>query len=590
MIKYLKDGNKYYCTNNEWGSIWSSAIAPNTGVEVNRSTLSKNEMTKQKIFKKYPLFYEAIISDFEYINKLLKEQYEKLNLTYPEQYHLNDEELNDDGYGHAYEVFALATELNKPYQQTIDENIIIGSDDGKVDGLVVDTSDANNDIFSFYQVKISNMKVQDFQVFLSNTYKIIRKQPIADASDLVYVIENLGINWHKTRDRKIILISDANIPGDQSIKFISNDSIFEKYIANRVTIRSNNYLSLVLKKDKREFAICNNDYFAFYSAKQLIEEIISLTQKQDSVFDSLFMDNVRRTVKKSADKFKKVLDNIDDKVNFHLYNNGISICGDVKCAETGTTVVNPMVINGQQTLRALYNLYLSNTGLIDDKVFVPLFIKNVKIDDLELRHNIAKYNNTQSKIADNDFMSIDPNARLIQSKILKNTDNLYLDIISNGTDSTKHLIERIYDNNVVSIADFIRLALTIENPLKMGTYKNKQNFAPETTAPVLKKYSSLDSDCKKICEKIIEYYKFISTNKDTKYLACNILIQYELFRNNKIVDIKKLVDDLDNYVVGNAIKKGDIIRCMKNNDFIKQKIDLDNLKLITKSPSNTTSN
>lgn len=573
MISFFVDGDKIIYSEDGWNTIISTKEKV-VGNEYKYSELGKNVRTRIKFYKKYPLYYQTIINDLEYINVLLRNEYDRLNKVDPDNYNLNKAELDDDGYGHAYEVFSLSTILNKPFQKIIEENNTIGEQDGKIDGLFYDDK---NSTINFYQIKIMNMDASDFSDFIKNADLIMHEKKVRDGHHLNLQINKSKIDFSKPLDKKLFLICDDASSENKDVEFISGESIITNYINSRLTVRNNNFLNMILRIDKTDISICNDDYFIFYPAKKLISDIMELTKQQKSVFDSLFMDNVRRAVKKSEEKFMKVLLIPEERAKFHLYNNGISICGDVDCRSNGTVIVNPMVINGQQTLRALYNIFLKDSSLLDDTVFVPLFIKNVAVDDVNLRHNIAKYNNTQNKIEDNDFMSIDINARKMQQNLLS-SHNIYLDIISNGTDSIKELAKDIYIGRIVMISDFVRLALAIDDSSKLGTYKNRQNFAVEITSPLLEKYQQLEFDCVKICEAIIEYNNFISKNNLKKYLACNLLIEYELYKGKKLKEIIKYVDFIDRHIAKYNINDGDIIKSMKSKDFIA-KLDLEKMRL-----------
>lgn len=78
-----------------------------------------------------------MIKTFENIRKDINDVY-KTN---------NKGSIACDGYGHSFEVLAIATLFKKPFKQVINENLIIGFDDGKVDAIIKE-----NGVFKCFQI------------------------------------------------------------------------------------------------------------------------------------------------------------------------------------------------------------------------------------------------------------------------------------------------------------------------------------------------------------------------------------------------------------------------------------------------------
>lgn len=105
-------------------------------------------------------------------------------------------------------------------------------------------------------------------------------------------------------------------------------------------------------------------------ARELIDSIRK-TQGLDGgeKIHKLFYDNVRG--KLPANKtMEKTIKN--EPSFFSLYNNGVSITGEVKY-ENGSviSIKDPIIVNGQQTIT---NLIRTTESI--DKIYVPVFIKN----------------------------------------------------------------------------------------------------------------------------------------------------------------------------------------------------------------------
>ena len=145
----------------------------------------------------------------------------------------------------------------------------------------------------------------------------------------------------------------------------------------------------------------------------------------------LFYDNVRG--KLPANKtMEKTIKN--EPSFFSLYNNGVSITGEVKY-ENGSviSIKDPIIVNGQQTIT---NLIRTTESI--DKIYVPVFIKNTS--DLSKKRSIALYNNTQSPIKPLDLLSLNDGVRKIQKELIGkslvqaeiNENSYYLNIYSSG--------------------------------------------------------------------------------------------------------------------------------------------------------------
>ena len=106
---------------------------------------------------------------------------------------------------------------------------------------------------------------------------------------------------------------------------------------------------------------------------------------------------------------------------FELYNNGLSILGEIRLTATSIIIENPTIINGQQTL---YNLmYAKEKGIDISKIVIPVFIKT--LSDSKERLNVARFNNFQKQVKDIDLLSIHSGLREIQEQLLTNTNILH---------------------------------------------------------------------------------------------------------------------------------------------------------------------
>ena len=123
MKKYVYYNKNYYYTNDGWNSFEKTKRNPGSDF------ISESN---GDIIVKFKLIYhfgheqsEELIKTFENIRKDINDVYKTKNKG----------SIACDGYGHSFEVLAIATLFKKPFKQVINENLIIGSDDGKVDAM-----------------------------------------------------------------------------------------------------------------------------------------------------------------------------------------------------------------------------------------------------------------------------------------------------------------------------------------------------------------------------------------------------------------------------------------------------------------------
>ena len=79
-------------------------------------------------------------------SRLLLREFKKINKII-----FRNAENQNDGYGKAFEVFAISVLLDKTYEQVLDY-VINGNEDGKIDCIIWD-----NEQVSIYQIKMNSM-------------------------------------------------------------------------------------------------------------------------------------------------------------------------------------------------------------------------------------------------------------------------------------------------------------------------------------------------------------------------------------------------------------------------------------------------
>lgn len=145
------------------------------------------------------------------------------------------------------------------------------------------------------------------------------------------------------------------------------------------------------------------------SAKQIIEAY------KKSGKDSLFSFNIRNYIGSTSTNKKIIETARTDPSLFFFYNNGIScLCTELKVYEDSIEVKGLQVINGAQTVKALYRAQEKRPGQTDPWVNeTPIIL--ARITEIpqgygqsgSLKDKITQYNNTQNTVKISDFRSND---------------------------------------------------------------------------------------------------------------------------------------------------------------------------------------
>lgn len=478
----------------------------------------------------------------------------------------------DDGYGSSFEVLAINVLHNFEYNKIIDDFLVTGDADGKIDAVVFD----NNECL-VYQIKMKSYDNEAITKGRSNIREFISSETItAPKTGDLLAFCNKHKNYFEVEPKYYEISTDGS-----GTNHIDSDSIFTRFFENNIVsqdFKANKYvLKIELEKristqdgtteEKNYSWLADKAYFTFVKAKTLIAEIKRVTDGKKSALDKLFGFNVRG-FKGENKPMKKTLET--EPSNFCLYNNGISIVG--RCTAGDFLTINePYVVNGQQTLLNL----LKREDKLTDEVYVPLFIKNYN-DNIVLM-NIAKFNNKQSSIKAKDLLSIDSGVREIQKKLFEHSD-YYLNILSSGKKTYMKMVKKIYDpTKIIELSDFLRCYSVSTTKNNLATWKN--NISNLLEKEYIGKNVQFDlNTAKKVCN-IIENENSIIAS-DGKYAIGNVAIEYVLSQtNNDISRTKQIIDDYmkarydDVPVELRKNNKAEIFRG-KNEDL---KVDLDKL-------------
>ncbi len=558
FVRYVN--NTYLVTNDDWLSQEKRKyITEKYELEENNDNIYKAKLVEEEGHEKA----EIILGELRKIRNLL--------------WKFKGIDKVNDGFGTAFEVFAISAFYNISYEEVIKKYIINGDLDGKIDAIYYGKAGEVH----IYQIKLGDI--------CDTAYDMMRKN--YNMCSIGQVPEN-GRDLYDFITKNINVLNDR-IPVYRSISKNSTKStnitpkqIYEKFFINRLLPKDNNGLTLYIRKPELSSGFNfqynvstdgNNNFFFYIKAKDLIDCLfkaigveIGCSNKEKIDLSKYFYNNVRGKLASN----KKMEYTIEfEPENFIKYNNGINITGHVVDQENKIKIENPVINNGQQTITTLIDL---NKNL--DKVMLPVKITNET--DKIIRGKISQFSNEQQKVKAIDMLSINSFIRDIQEVIIDgeyNGEKYFLEIYSSGEKENEDIIRKIYkDSNIISLLDFIKLYFSVENSKDLGAWKNSAILKVEET-DINNPFSKEKSF--KVCEVIKRFNNYINevaekTEKDNlksadlafKYLLCreNLKENEALFIINEInrkyyYDSKykrsKLIDIYKSPTIINKIEK-----------------------------------
>ncbi len=425
---------------------------------------SLKELSKSAIEEKNPDITTKVKLRYllgEKRGKIIIEELEKIR----GQFNLQ----KNDGYGTAFEVFSIAVLHDIDYDLTMDNYIVNGNQDGKIDAIYWNNLEEN----ILYQVKIDTLDPKEINIVdvMSNNYRSYVKTgkiQSPETDDLFRFCEKNKEHLTKNKNMRIKIISNNDLDDEINIKPIE---IFNLYFYNILIRRQNNIelsLSIPLKQNVANIVGRKDIYAYFVDAKTFVEDLLKCEKIGNSEnLYKFFYDNVRGKLG-SNNSIQATID--DEPNNFVKYNNGVTITGEVEYLE-GTVsikVTNPVINNGQQTIWNIMNRYpnIENVSLL-------VIVKDGK--NVDVKSKISKYTNSQRNIKPIDLLSLDEKLRCLQENIFKLTldnDALFLDINFSGARNYHSILKRMYSKyQVIALDDFCKLYFGVSD-LELGSWKN----------------------------------------------------------------------------------------------------------------------
>ena len=347
----------------------------------------------------------------------------------------------------AFEIFSIATITERPFQEIYDDILIGGSRDGGIDGayfveqggyytfMVFQCKNSQklkqneiekfrHDIDDLFVYGISKPNIELIQPRI-NEYQQLSKDGFI--IDIKYYFIYAGSNSDRNNAANSQNFRAYHKPDEYEIWDI--DTIYEK-ISQLIKAQSkrkhikfifNPQTSNIITADRQGQGLYTYSVGNVRAANFRIEanELCQLVEQElagNNTYEFLFSDNIRSFLGfkvRPNQRMKETLNDPNSSIYFPFLNNGITIvCERMEIPSTlqsGKYILpahNPIIVNGLQTTRVLYEIFKENQrkGISNlENVFVN--VRLYETSDLEIVEKITDATNTQTPISYKDKVS-----------------------------------------------------------------------------------------------------------------------------------------------------------------------------------------
>ncbi len=370
-------------------------------------------------------------------------------------------------YDDAFEVFSIAVVLDKSFDEVYNEILILNPDsnksssqDGGIDGVFFEENGLQCTMYVFQcknskkleQGKLDKFKDNFEELFIKGNvlpnskdlyskveeYKDLTKKGFIIKHQLYFLYngdktDNQTSNaqltnfYHKENDFEII---DSDILYERVSKIIQSSSRRKD-----IDFTFNPENSNVVKGDNQalySYVINNVKALNFRIQATELCELMFKEVNINGSLDTLYSENIRGFLgfkPKANQKMQGTLNDPNQKYYFPFLNNGLtliceklSIPANTQMSKYVVQVKNPLIVNGLQTSRVIYDFYKKDSEKLKD-VFVNIRI--YESSEKDLIDLITDATNTQTpinfkdKISNEDFNSI-------TKELFRNNDINYL--------------------------------------------------------------------------------------------------------------------------------------------------------------------
>ncbi len=508
--------------------------------------------------------------------------------------------------GKAFEIYVASVMTGKGYDQAWKENTLLDKfgnslGDGGIDVFLINK---NKKILTLVQTKTKDYDEIYIEKMIRtyDNYIKFHKKPLHNDNQGIQKIRN-AIARQQIKKVEYIFIGTNEVDAKAvkqrfrgfNVEVMSINTLIQhagmKYYENNY----NEKFEIVINSQMSGFGLPENSekkaWFVHVNGKDLIEQFANLN---NFAIDLLFEENIRNRVSKTkfVNEFKKT---IKENPNlFHFFNNGITIVSThVEPGESILTLKNPQIINGQQTVRALIEIYREYNPQIDiSTILIP--IKIIEEEDKDIIKQIARYSNNQTAVKQSELNFVDDNYKKI---VLLAERSGYALKGKKGTTSRSEILKFSIENGELSLNEVIRAHSAAFHPkLYLGESKNrisnvvndyfndeklvKQVLKETTFKKLIELISNYEWYLKNITEKEKEKIAIKNgiskskatkeANKNIRHLKFGISVYYNLLNRDKTSNA------IDNYIYDitfNDKESDGTINIFKNNAAINAALE-----------------
>lgn len=347
----------------------------------------------------------------------------------------------------AFEIFSIATVVEKSFQEVFDNIVIRGGKDGGIDGAMF-VDHGNSYVLLLFQCKNSSSlkqrEIEKFRHDIDDHFKHGIEKP--NSENLKSKIDEYR---QLSKDGYIVDIKGYFIYRGENydIAHAGNKEFFESYNKpdefeiwdsnelygkiNQLIKAQNNRkdIKFVFHPEPSNVVLSDKDRQGLYSYsvnnvraanfRVSANELCALIEQEltaNGTYDFLFSENIRGFLgfrPRPNKRMRDTLQDIDTAVYFPLLNNGITIiCQKVDLptspqnGEYLLPAYNPVIVNGLQTSRVIYDVYSRAKEKQEnplDNVFVN--VRLYETADPQIVERITDATNTQTPINYRDKVS-----------------------------------------------------------------------------------------------------------------------------------------------------------------------------------------
>ena len=244
----------------------------------------------------------------------------------------------------------------------------------------------------------------------SNLYHGFEKNEKERFEREIYLHSNFNIQYHLMADLVKLLTKKDKMIVNGKIRAIDKN-FFEK--------SDGDIRALIVDVDAR-------DLIRLVLDNEDIREKADITDyeriKQYKILEDAFENNVRVYLKQRSKINRNIKSTAlsEDNHRFFYYNNGITLtCDSFEYIKTMRAPVielkNVQVVNGSQTIHALYDAYLENASKLE---YIDILCRIYETKNSELSTKIAEYTNSQNPVKSRDIRSIDFMQQKLEQELL----------------------------------------------------------------------------------------------------------------------------------------------------------------------------